>query len=217
MIPSPMSLPKPVMRTIGLLSAALALSAAGMGVACTIFPPHAVWVVFGFELIMCLAGVVGLLFARGQFQEGQGMTLLCVGGTVLFAGFLSFLSTYGPGGIVFRTNAAATSMTPWFVSRIALGLCFLSFAAYAVLRRNPKSRAYIVRGLVASVVLALVVGGMYVGRNALNSMPGAVRGVIFAIGALVAVIGVAAAGHCFIRAFECGRPEQLPGTATPGA
>lgn len=212
-----MPLPKSILGLIGVLSGVLAVSAAGMALASVAFTPHAVWVVFGLELIMCLAGVLGALFSRGAYQEGQGMTLLCVGGTVLLGGFLSYLSTLGPGGIVFRAGGSAVSMTPWFAFRLAIAVSFLALASYAVLRRSRESMVFFRRGLIAVLVLAATAGGLLLLRKPLEATPAAIRGVIFAFGALTGVVGVAAAGHCFIRAFECGRVETTPQDALPRA
>jgi hypothetical protein len=203
-----MPLPKSVLRVVAVLGAVLALSALAMCVASVAIAPHAVWVVFGFELIMVVAGVIAVLFARGAFAEGQGLTLLCVAGVTLAGGFLSYLATAGSHGIVFRAGAGPTSMVPWLVFRTVIGLGFLLMASYAVLRRSRDSVAYLKRGVIASIVLGTVAGVTLLTRGTLANAPDAVRGVVWAFVGVVALIGIAAAGHSFIRAFECGRLED---------
>lgn len=212
-----MPLPKPVLRLVGALSALLSLSAIAMCVASVAVAPHAVWVVFGFELIMAAAGVIGWLFARGRFADGQGLALLCVAGVTLGGGFLSYLATAGPGGIVFRSGASPTSMTPWFGFRVALGGFFLVMAAYSVLRRSRASLAFLRRGVIASVALGIVLAFLVLSRGVMAKAPDAVRGVVWALCAVVALVGIAGAGHNFIRAFECGRPDEPLPEAPPGA
>lgn len=203
-----MPLPNSILRVIGALSAILALSALAMCVASTLVAPHAVWIMFGFELLMILAGVIGFQFARGAFQEGQGLTLVCVAAVTLLGGFFSYLATRGPGGIVFQRGAGPVSMVPWFAFRGALGGLFVLLAAYAVLRRATAARAYFRRGLVASVLLLAVAAILYLTRGSVGGLPDAVRGVIWAVCGVLMLGSIAAAGHFFIRAFECGRLDE---------
>lgn len=209
---SEMPLPKSVLRVTGVLSAVLALSALAMCIAAVAIAPHVVWVVFGFELIMVVAGVIGLFFALGAFGEGQGLTLVCIAGVTLAGGFLSYLATAGPHGIVFRAGAGPTSMVPWFAFRVMLGVGFAMLASYAVLRRSAESIGHLKRGMIACLVLGVVGASVVLTRGALANAPDAVRGVAWALAGVMAIIGVAAAGHSFIRAFECGRlGDEKPG------
>src|SRR6267142_2051810 len=83
--------PKPVRLFVGVLCAVVCLSSLGMIVGAMILSPKPVWVLFGFEVVITVATVLGVLFAMGRFQDGQGLAMACVAGTIAVGSFLGWL------------------------------------------------------------------------------------------------------------------------------
>ncbi|MDX2131667.1 MAG: hypothetical protein SFY69_06420 [Planctomycetota bacterium] len=211
--------PLPAWLRLGLrvLSGVVALSAVGMALASLVIAPNAVWVMFGFEVVVALAGVVGVVAAGGRFDSGQGLVWLCVAGVLFVAGVLSYLGT--PQGIVWSQGTPASPTTTWSVGRVALAGVFGAAAVYAVLRRSAEARRNFARGLVAGVLLVCLMGGLVIfGGRAMAALAGTAGVVKAAIAIVVGFIGItlmSAAGHWLIRAFECARREDA--TPTPAA
>ncbi len=217
--PSP--LPGWMRRLLAALSVFTIVTGLGMAVAALVIPANPVWVMFGFESVVAIAGVIGLLGASGRFDVGQGMTWACVAGTLFVAGVLSYLGTQQ--GIVWSGGKPATSTIPWALGRVALAGLFGAVAAYAVLRRSADGRQAIIRAIVALGLLGALGIGLVLFGGRVNAMLASVPGVLKA--ALAIVVGFAAiallsaGGHWLIRAFECARTPDAPRgvTPTPGA
>ena len=166
------------------------------------------WLVVGFEAVAVVAAVIGLAQSRARLIDAPGLAL---GGIALAFGpaaFLAWLSVQGRlqvGGEI-----DSISITPWLVGRLAAGLVVGAMAAWLVLRRNPRSRHYLVRSAAAAAPLAVGAALALVvmrtgGATPLASLPGIVTGLILTVVGLVAVILLSATLHCLIRAFEMGR------------
>ncbi len=204
-------LPGMIRGLVVALSAVTALSALGMAIAAVVIAPTPVWIMFGFEVVIAMAGVIGLLGAKGRFDDGQAMWLLCISGTVLVGGFLSYLGTRT--GIVFVKDGSPVSTLLWCAGRGVLGAVFGVLAVYAVLRRTLEGRKYFGRGLIFAAFLGVVGAPFAAARGVpgfIANLPGPVEGGVLAVIGIVMTILACAAGHYFIRAFECGRAEAAP-------
>jgi hypothetical protein len=58
------------------------------------------------------------------------------------------------------------------------------------------------------VMLAAVAGGLWMGRGAMDSLGPVVKGLVVVVGSVAVLVLFCAAGHCAIRAFECGRTDD---------
>lgn len=207
---APPKIPLPVRALAGALSlAVLATALAGMGIALAgraldpDFKPA--WAMFGFEAIVAVSALIGLLFALGRFREGPGMALACVSGAI-FAG--SVLGYFSVSGVL-----AGIGLKPFLLARVAAAAALAVGGAFCVLSRDRRSWTVLFRGIVLGAPV-LAVGAMAAvpaGRDML--------GVVFEAGALVqmtvVVLGAlvlgglfAASVHQIIRAFELGHLDE---------
>src|SRR5262245_43109895 len=118
----------PVPRTIRLLVQATCLAVLASAVGSAILAGAAPllvpdqrpsWALVGFELVVLVACVQGVLFGRGRFGQGPGLALACVGGTILVA---SGLGWAGSG-----KQLLGHSLTPLLGARLlavaVIGIC----------------------------------------------------------------------------------------------
>lgn len=198
-------LPRPVQLTIAGLSLLTLLSALAMALAAAILPPTPVWVLTGFEVVIALAGLMGLLGFKGRFDDGQALFLTCIAGTLFVAGFLSYLGTRQ--GVNFQTTRPAYSILPWMFGRLGLSALFLLFALYSVLRRGAAPRGSFLRFLIASALLGLLFLPFALSRGLPPFLIalGPARFAVLAIVAIAAISLLCAAGHFLIRAFTQAR------------
>jgi hypothetical protein len=210
--PAPLvpDLPRSVRYLVGTLSMLVLLSAIPAAVGAAVLPRPPVWVMTGFEVVIALAGVIGIQTARGRYNDGQGLALLCVAGTLFVAGFLTYLGTRqglplrGPG-------QAPTSTMPWMLGRLALAGVFGLLAAYSVLRRSPEGPRLLLRGILLGVPAAAIMAPFILARGvpaSLGTMPGPVRGGLLAILAIIVMGLLCVSGHFVIRAFESAREPR---------
>jgi hypothetical protein len=192
---------------VGILCGVVLLSAVGMIVASLFLVDKPVWVVFGFETVIAIACALGILFALGRFQDGQGLALACVAGTIFVGSFLGWLGTQHH----LTTSRGNIPLNTWLLGRVGAAAVLGFVGALLVLSRNPRSWSYVARAAVTGgPVVALL--GVYVLRpsavsGALSRLPGWAVGIMGTLGALVAVALISASVHCLIRAFELGRTE----------
>lgn len=207
---------------VGVASAACLLTALASMVVAAARGDQPYWLMQQMEATIVVASIVGLLFARGRFQNGPGMALLCVAGVFGAAGFLSWLSVRQGvslrGGTLWPTR-------PGLLVRVGASGILCALAAWEVLRRNPRSLGYLGRAIAAGVPLVLILGAMYLGRNALageSGMPTWLAWTLSTTGGMATLVLFCACAHCTIRAFELGRPQApqsappAPNAATPG-
>jgi len=180
-----------------------------MAVLASIVAPRPAWVLFGFELVVVAAGVIGVGFSRRRFQEGQGLTLVCIAGSVFAAAVLSWLGNRQ--GVTLVESRGQTSLLGFAAVRLAIAAFFAIAASYAVLRRTAGARAYAIRAGVALLALASLGAAFWFGRGQIASLAPFVAGAVKLVALTVGMILICAGGHCAIRAFESGRTQ--PGAA----
>lgn len=203
-------LPKLVMLTVALLSGAVGLSALAFGVASLLLGEKPYWMIFGFEIVTMVAAVIGVLFARGKFQEGQGMALACVAATFAVSAFLGWLSAQGQ--LQIKGSATPVGLDGWLAARVGAALVIGALGAYAVLSRSPRSRPYLLWAMLTGGPVVVAMGAGFVARgrleSMLQSMPAWLTTALAGILGITVVVLLSAAGHCLIRAFEMGRAEK---------
>lgn len=204
-LPQVTALPSWLLRTIGVTSGLLVMWAAVMAVLASIVAPRPAWVLFGFEVVVAAAGVIGVGFSRRRFQEGQGLALICVAGSVFASAVLSWLGNRQ--GVTLIESRGQTSLLGFAAVRVGVAGLLALAAAYAVLRRSTRARAYGIRGAVALLALAGLGTALWMGRQQIGALAPFVAGAIKFVALTIAMVLVCAGGHCAIRAFECGRTQ----------
>ncbi len=166
------------------------------------------WALFGFEAVVAVAAVLGVLMGRGRYSDGPGLGLACVAGTILVG---SALGWAGAGKVLL-----GVSLKPVLGGRALASLAIASVGAWCVLARNPRSIRLALFGaiLIAPIVLGVGAAMTPAGRRLLDKAMAASPGTQFigAVGGFTVVAVLLSAGtHLLIRAFEMGRPDSTSG------
>jgi tetrahydromethanopterin S-methyltransferase subunit D len=174
--------------------------------------PH-YWLLTGLESCIVLGGVFGVLFGLGKFQEGPGMAIACVAGTVFAGAVLSWVSV--KSGLTLHGGGAA-SPKPMLFARLAISGALGALAAFEVLKRSRQSVHYILRALATGVpLLAIALAGWRFGGSIAGAAaPAWIVWTVVVVVATLACVLFCACAHCVIRAFEVGRLDAPP---APGA
>jgi hypothetical protein len=200
--------PKPARVFVGAVCGLVLLSALGMIAASTLLVKDPVWVLFGFEIVIALGCVMGLLFAAGRFQDGQGLAMACVAGTIAVGSFLGWL---GAAHHQIGTTRGDFSLNRLLLARAAAAVVLGVVGALLVLSRNPRSWSYVWKAALTGGPILLIGAVFALKRSAvtgaLSSMPGWMVGMIGTVGGILAVVLISASVHCLVRAFELGRTE----------
>jgi hypothetical protein len=201
-------LSKPAALLVLILSAVVALSAlVGGAIMLTTDKPS--WFFVGFELVVVMAGVFGVLLGRGKFSEAPAMVLLCLAGAV---GVGSVLGYVGAG-----RNLAGVDLRMWVVGRVAAAGVFAALAGLTVLSRRPGP-AWRALGIGAVfgvlTVGALALGWFGRGWLAAAGAPNVVKLVVALVLAVVVVGLLSAAVHYTVKAFATGRLDAGASSAT---
>jgi hypothetical protein len=200
--------PKLLLLVIGLISSAVAFSAIGTIAAFLLAGPHPVWFLFGFELVIAITAPMGMLFAMGRFQDGQGLGLACLSGTIAVGSLLGWMGADRH----LITSHGDISLKFWLAGRLAAAAALGAMGVWLVLSRNQRSWYYLIRAAACGLPLAGLLCVYVFGRGALGravgAIPGWITGTLGAVGAVVAIALISAGVHCLIRAFEMGRIEN---------
>lgn len=195
---------------VGVVSAAVALSALGLGLGAVFIAPKVVWVLLGFEVVTLVAAVLGLLFALGRFQDGQGLALACIAGTFFIAAVLGFVGA----GRQLPTADGGIPLKGLLLGRIGAALLLGGVGAGLVLMRDRRSWGYLGRSAALGGPVVLALGAYIVSpgkvTGLLGSLPGWALGLGLTVAGLLAVVMVSASVHLLVRAFELGRVEEKP-------
>jgi hypothetical protein len=192
------------------VSAIATLSAAALAATAALAPilapdQRVSWALFGFEVVVFVAGLLGILTGLNCFREGPGLALACIAGTIIVA---SGLGWQGSGRAV-----AGIGLTPVLGARILISFALALLGVWVVLSRSRESwRPAVVGGCCLLVVLAglgaivhpatrQAVAGGFSGSSGLSLLL-----VVLGFGLMCALLSAGA--HLLIRAFESGRTEE---------
>lgn len=196
-------LSKPAALLVLILSGVVALSAlAGGAIMLTTDKPS--WFFVGFELVVVMAGVFGVLLGRGKFAEAPAMVLLCLAGAV---GVGSVLGYVGAG-----RNLAGVDLRLWVIGRVGAAGVFAALAGLTVLARRPgPAWKALGTGLVFGVLTlgTLALGWFGRGWLAAAGTPNVVKLVVALVLAVVVVGLLSAAVHYTVKAFATGRLDAI--------
>lgn len=194
------------MRTsMGVLCAIVTLSALAGTVAGLALPAVPVWAFVGAEVVVVVAGLVGVLYGwRALGAEAPGLTLGLVGGTVLVASAIGYVGAGTASGLPLR---------PLLALRVVLAGLILVGAVAVTLKRDRRAWTDLLLGAMLGLP-GLGLLGMFAipkGRAVVDMVSGlgAVGGFLVVTGVFLVLTALSAASvHLVIRAF--GRPVGEP-------
>jgi hypothetical protein len=200
---------------LGILVALSALSVAVLAAALPMLSPgeRPAWMLFGFEVVALVTGVLLALFGRGRFSDGPGLALGTFAGTLLVASAFGWISA--------GRQLAGVSLTPLLAVRVLVSFLLAAAGSYCILSRNPRSWRTFVNGALCGAPCAVVMGAALTssGRRMLMSFisGGGIVQTALAILVLVVLGGLFCASvHLIIKAFEMGRVDE-PRCGLPAA
>lgn len=191
----------------GAASALVLLSSLG-GIAASVLNTPRLYFLLGFETVILIAAVFGVLIGRRKFGAGPGLGLLCVAGVVLAGSLLGYISCRDPlRGVLFGVPLK------WLIlGRFALGGLIGIGAAAVVLGRRPKeSMSSLVRGLAFGAAFFAFLAAIWYLRSHAAQLGQLIQTLGLLLSGAIGLGLLAAAMHYTIRAFEFGRLDDGSG------
>ena len=130
-----------------------------------------VWATIGFEAVIMVTGLSGVLFALHRSAQGRAIGLFNLGGVLLVAAITSrfaWHTTVNPDAIGLGNSVRFAFKDPWFLSRGALGGLLVIAAIIHVLGTNMTNWRRVVVGVLLS--LPLLGLGVYLFINGNDSL-----------------------------------------------
>ncbi len=164
-----------------------------------------------FELLAVFAGAVGVLTALGRFKAGPALAMLSVSGPMIVGAMLGepALSARLLGQPVEPMVLSGVPIKFLALAQLGCGVVLMLCASLTVFARNPaRSYSYLFRAflgalpLVAAVLMVKYLPKVFPGAGT------AVKIGVSTVAFFVFVTFLSIAGHCLIRAYESGRPEE---------
>jgi hypothetical protein len=156
------------------------------------------WFMFGFELVVVLAGVMTWMLGRGRFGSAA-VGLICAAGTILIASGFGFL---GAGKVLW-----GFSLMPHLAARVLISAAIAAMAVRIHLSSDPGNLRLAARGVVLGLPVLVVGGAAWAARAQITSWPTVLLLVLAMVGFVVATGLIAASADCLIRAFS-SKPAQ---------
>src|SRR6185295_13403195 len=145
---SPQIVPPRVIRTaVGIVSAAFALSAMLMAPLALFVAPDTILPLGGFEIVVVVAGLLGIIWSRGRFLDAPSLALLCIAASVAVASILGYVGATGKIDLGVR---GTISLRPWLFGRLGASLLLCAIAAGLALARDRRSIPVFMKGLIAA-------------------------------------------------------------------
>lgn len=193
---------------VGITCAAIALSAMIMSPLALFAASEPVLPLGGFEIIVFVAGILGVIWSRGKFLDAPSLALVCIAATVAVGTFLGYLSALGK---IDLGAHGTVSLRLWRYGRLGAALLLVATAAGLSLSRDRRSIPVFVKGVIAAIPIVAAAGiylvaGRSVG-SAIDHLPAFVRIAIYTIAAIVLGGCLCASGHFLIRSFEIATAE----------
>lgn len=210
-----------------LATAAIALTACGLAVIEVLKTPkiNQLYFLAAFELIALVGAAVGVLTALNRFKSGPALAMLSVSGPMLVGALLGepSLSARLLGQPVEPMVLSGVPVKWLALAQLGCGIIMLACASLTVFARDPRaSFSYLARAAIAAVPIVVSVAMVKYLPTVFPGASTAIKIGVSTVAFFVFVTFLSIAGHCFIRAYECGRPEEYeakraasPGTQVP--
>lgn len=221
-LPNP---PRPILAVVMLASLAtiaIALTACGLAVLEVLKTPkiNQLYFLAAFELIAIFGAAVGVLTALNRFKSGPALAMLSVSGPMIVGALLGepSLSARLLGQPVEPMVLSGVPIKWLALAQLGCGVIMLLCASLTVFARDPKaSFSYLGRSAIAAVPLVTSVAMVKYLPVMFPSAGTAVKIGVSTVAFFVFVAFLSIAGHCLIRAYECGRPEEYATKPSPPA
>jgi hypothetical protein len=205
-----------------LATIAIALTACGLAVLEVLKTPkiNQLYFLAAFELIALIGAAVGVLTALNRFKSGPALAMLSVSGPMLVGALLGepSLSARLLGQPVEPMVLSGVPIKWLALAQLGCGLVMLLCASMTAFARDPKaSISYLVRAAIAAVPLAASVAMVKYLPVMFPTAGTALKIGVSTVAFFVFVTFLSIAGHCLIRAYECGRPEEYATKPAPPA
>jgi hypothetical protein len=183
----------------GALSGILLASALTGFFAAWRIPPKPGWAMMGFEAVITVSGVYGILLSRGRFSATPALTLACIAGATFVGSVLGYVGV--------QKKLAEHSLSPFLLGRIGIAAAFVAMSVGVAIGPSREGWKLLIRGVLALVPLIGIVAWYHYARLAplLAGGEGAVEILRLAGLTIVAVAAgacICAAIHWTIRSFE---------------
>lgn len=200
--PSPLS---PLARIGAVASTGLTLASAVLVAILAVLGPVLVkdtpvsWFLFGFEIVVIIAAVLGIQLARGKWSHGLAIGLLSVAGTIFLASAMGWQGA--------NRQLLGRPLLPLLLLRTACAGVLALLACHAVLGRKPGAWRRALLGTAIGLPAVMVLGAMLVSRSrqALLGILPSNQGlmIIVAVFGFVAFTALLAASvHILVAAFQ---------------
>jgi hypothetical protein len=203
-------LPKPFKLVVTALSGAVLVCSVGAAV---LAAQQRGWTMVGFEVVIIVAAVLGLLIGLGLVSGSAPVGLLCVAGTIAAGSFV--------GDMTVQHRLGGHALWPLLAGRVAASAVLLALAIVTVLNGNPrKAWPAFIKGVVLLLPALLFAALMAVprGRGLLAAFDdwGDIAKMATVLLGFVAFTAFLAAGiHFVIAALEQGSGGQAPASGSP--
>lgn len=151
------------------------------------------WFMFGFELVVVLAGVMTWMLGRGRFGS-QAVGLVCLAGTVFIASGFGFL---GAGRVLW-----GFSLVPHLAARVLISGAIVALAVRAHLGTDAPSRRLAIRGVILALPVLVVGVTVWAAWGQITGWPSVLVLILMMLGFVAGTGLIAASADCLIRAFS---------------
>ena len=167
----------------------------------------------GFEVIVVVACILGVLTGLGKFNSGPSIAIACTAGTIFVGAVLGYISL---AGSIFGVRPL------YFLAfRVLIAFAMFGCAGGVLLARRPgASMRLLLLGVAFGAPVVLALGAwMKIGavRQAVHGVNPNLLAVLATPLALLAIGLISASAHCLIRAFEIGVETRMPDDSAPAA
>jgi hypothetical protein len=183
---------------VGVVSLALLVSGVGGAVMGGVIPPKPAWSVMGFEAIIAMSAIFGLLLGAGRLRDTPALTVLCVAGAALAGGVLEYLSA--------RASMSHLPLKAWLAGRLLAAIVLGACSVALVLGRHGRAWGALVRAVAWGVPLAAAAAWYRLAGLAPLNQPAPGLGDALRLGAIALVatlcaVCLCASVHFAVRAF----------------
>ncbi len=168
----------------------------------------------GFEAVILVTGIAGVLFALRRDETGRAIGLLNLGGVLIVAALtarFAWHTTVNPDAIGVGKSARFALTDPWFVVRGLLGAVLIMWSVLVALGTQAIGWRRLVFGLLLALpLLAALAFGLKSGFGgffpAMVDTASALRVAGSVVGSVVLSVMFAVGVHLVIKAFEMAVP-----------